>query len=220
MQPPSLCETNFLIFNHMTADQLQHRITILTTGYPSFTFYDLLMLWIGYFLCSYIYKQIAECKCLTYVVFIAMPTTTGRVPAYACWWTRNFTCVPVLLPDQWSCTKLEMPSYTTDSSHIVLWMAFIDQGEFEQYWHWLVIEFHTLIQFYAKMAVSTWTIFETSLLNIVVLRWQINNLTMKYLSYINCLISLVAQLLTAKLDIKYCMKSTIMLQKIMQRAVV
>ena len=58
-----------------------------------------------------------------------------------------------------------MASFTTDNNHRVLWMAFIDQSEFEAMkslsgWEAVRCDEHP---FYAKIKVSAWTIFELSL---------------------------------------------------------
>ena len=58
-----------------------------------------------------------------------------------------------------------MASFATDSNHRVLWMAFIDQGEFETMktlsgWEAAHCDEHP---FRAKIKVSAWTVFELSL---------------------------------------------------------
>ena len=63
-----------------------------------------------------------------------------------------------------------MASFAMDSSHRVLWMAFIDQGEFEVM---KILDDHRTpcyekYHFHAKTTVSTQAVFEISLLSIVV----------------------------------------------------
>ena len=58
-----------------------------------------------------------------------------------------------------------MATFATDSHHRVLWMAFLDQGEFEAMktlsgWEAACCDEH---QFRAKIKVSTWAVFELSL---------------------------------------------------------
>ena len=105
-----------------------------------------------------------------------LPTTTGRDRCRPCTWsTRDFTCALVSFPDQrlWHLTwegdymcasvqNLKMASFATDSSLRVLWMAFINQGEFEAMSGWEAACCDEY-QFRAKIKLNTWAVFELSL---------------------------------------------------------
>ena len=96
---------------------------------------------------------------LTYVVFINLAHYYGKRPWQLCVWsTSDFACAVVSFPDQWlwylvwerdymcACIQnYKMASFATDSNYRVLWMAFVDQGEFEAMKNWVVVELHAVI---------------------------------------------------------------------------
>ena len=84
-------------------------------------------------------------------------------------WEQDYVCACV--------QNYKMAFFATDSNHRVLWMAFIDQGEFEAT---KMLSSRRVLhcdnhQFCAKMTVSTWTVFKISLLNLVVWTKKKNN---------------------------------------------
>ena len=130
---PELRKTNLLNFDHMTTDQLKHRnwnnddwrhsIIVLT-----------LKLWVATLLSVAISWQLNAALYLCGVHnFINLAHYCGKRPCQPR--AVNFAWALVSFPDRWAwylaweldlCARMR-----TKFNHRVLWMAFIDQGEFE-----------------------------------------------------------------------------------------